>query len=182
MKNNQEEFLLLYESIHESFARFCHARAFGLIDPKDLISESILKALEGFHKLKNKKAFLSFMFSIAKNIINNKQRRIKFSGSYNENDALTILDDGVDAETRYDIEVLYKTLDQLPVKQREAIILFEISGFSIKEIAEIQNSGVSAVKQRLKRGRENLATLLKSDQLKRESLNVRSSVLMSLFL
>ncbi|PIZ05301.1 MAG: RNA polymerase subunit sigma-24, partial [Flavobacteriales bacterium CG_4_10_14_0_8_um_filter_32_5] len=40
------------------------------------------------------------------------------------------------------------------------IVLFEITGFSIKEIMEIQNSSESAVKQRLKRGREKLVELL----------------------
>ncbi len=77
MKDAQEEFLDLYKSIHESFARFCHARAYGLMEPEDLISESILKALESFSQLRNKEAFLSFMFTIAKNIVNGKHRRKK---------------------------------------------------------------------------------------------------------
>jgi RNA polymerase sigma-70 factor (ECF subfamily) len=45
-------------------------------------------------------------------------------------------------------------------EQREAIILFEIAGFSIKEIVVIQNASESAVKQRLKRGREKLVEIL----------------------
>lgn len=182
MKNKQEEFLVLYESIHESFVRFCHARAYGVMEPEDLIAESVLKALESFGKLRSKDAFLSFMFTIAKNIVNGKNRRAKFTGSYNEKDAHTIPDEGIDAETKHDVAVLYEALKQLPNKQKEAIILFEISGFSIKEIAEIQNSGESAVKQRLKRGRENLAQQLKSDQLKQESIDKPSSMLLSMFL
>lgn len=182
MKNTQKEFLELYQSVHESFARFCHARCYGVMPPEDLISESVLKALENFDKLRDKKTFLSFMFSIAKNIVNSKHRRAKFKGSYNEAVVNNIPDEGIDAETRYDITVLYQALNQLPSNQKEAIILFEISGFSIKEIAEIQNSGESAVKQRLKRGRENLAKELKSDQLIQETIGTRSTVLMSVFL
>lgn len=182
MTDQQQEFLGLYEAIHKSFARFCHARAYGLMEPEDLIAESVLKALEHFDKLKDKKTFLSFMFSIARNIVNNKYRREKFRGKYNENYAHSIPDKGIDAETRYDVEILYQMLNELPAKQKEAIILFEISGFSIKEVAEIQNSKESAVKQRLKRGRENLANKFKSDQLKHESVDTRSSILMSVFL
>jgi len=182
MKEVQEEFLTLYQSIHESFARFCHARAYGLMDPEDLISESVLRALENFDKLRNKEAFLSFMFSIAKNIVNSKHRRVKFKGNYNENYVNTIPDEGIDAEARYDVVILYEALNKLPKQQKEALILFEISGFSINEVAEIQNSGVSAVKQRLKRGRENLAKQFKSDQLKQETIGTRSSILMSMFL
>ena len=182
MTDQQKEFLSLYESIHESFARFCHARAYSVMEAEDLIAESVLKALENFHKVKDKKAFLSFMFSIAKNIVNNKYRRLKFKGTYNEKYAVTIPDEGMDVETKHDIEILYKMLNELPEKQKEAIILFEISGFSIKEVADIQKAKESAVKQRLKRGRENLANKFKSDQLKSESIDVRSSILMSMFL
>jgi RNA polymerase sigma-70 factor (ECF subfamily) len=51
-------------------------------------------------------------------------------------------------------------LAQLPIAQKECIILFEISGFKIKEIAEIQSVSEDAVKQRLKRGRERLQEIL----------------------
>ncbi len=182
MTDQQKEFLALYEPVHESFARFCHARAYGLMEPEDLIGESVLKALENFNKLRDKKTFLSFMFTIAKNIVNNKHRRSKFQGKYNEDDVHNIPDSGIDVETRHDVQILYQMLNQLPKKQKEAIILFEISGFSIKEVADIQNSKESAVKQRLKRGRENLANKFKSDQLKYESIDTRSSILMSMFL
>jgi len=46
------------------------------------------------------------------------------------------------------------------VDQRESIVLFEITGFSIKEIVEIQDDSVSSVKQRLRRGRERLEKIL----------------------
>ena len=51
---------------------------------------------------------------------------------------------------------LHQALALLPDAQREAVILFEISGFNLKEVAEIQEASLSAVKQRLKRGRERL--------------------------
>jgi len=182
MKHSQNDFLALYEPIHESFARFCHARAYGVMEAEDLISESVVKALEKFHTLKNPKAFLAFMFTIAKNIAIKKYRRQKFTGYYNEHAANQIHDQEVDAETKMDIELLYQALNTLPSKQKEAIVLFEISGFSVKEVAEIQSSGESAVKQRLKRGREALADYFKLDRLKEESLNKRSATLMSVFL
>ena len=67
--------------------------------------------LENFHKLKSKEAFLSFMFTIAKNIVNNKHRRTKFKGAYNESHVLAIPDEEMNAETRYDVTVLYEMLD-----------------------------------------------------------------------
>jgi RNA polymerase sigma factor (sigma-70 family) len=58
------------------------------------------------------------------------------------------------------VHFLHVALAQLVEEQREAIILFEIAGFSIKEIVEIQAVSQSAVKQRLKRGREKLVEIL----------------------
>ena len=43
---------------------------------------------------------------------------------------------------------------------KESIVLFEITGFSIKEIVKIQDNSVSSVKQRLRRGRERLKQIL----------------------
>jgi DNA-directed RNA polymerase specialized sigma24 family protein len=49
-----------------------------------------------------------------------------------------------------------KALSALPEKQREAVVLFEIEGFSIEEVAKMQNAKISAVKSRLARGRARL--------------------------
>ena len=125
---------------------------------------------------------MSFLFSIATNILHKKNRRLKFRGSYHESEAFVIKDEGIDAETRLDVAILYDVLNELPSAQKEALILFEISGFSIKEVASIQNVKLSAVKQRLKRGREGLATIFKSDQLRNESIDKKSSMLISIFL
>ncbi|MGB0390583.1 MAG: RNA polymerase sigma factor [Salibacteraceae bacterium] len=181
MKQDKKTFLNLYSPIHESFARFCHAKAYKVMEPEDLISDSVLAALESFHKVKNEDAFLSFMFSIANNILNKKRRRAKFIGFFNESHVCELRCPDLDAETKYDIEVLYQFLEKLPLKQKEALILFEISGFSLKEIALIQESSLSSVKQRLKRGREKLADLFKSEELRSEPVSIRSSVLISMF-
>jgi len=182
MSSNHEEFLELYEAVHTAFSRFCHARAYGIMEPEDLMAETVLKALEKFDTLRNKEAFLSFLFSIASNTVNKKYRRAKFRGNYNEEQALSLPENGLDAETRMDIKELYQALETLAPLQKEAIILFEISGFSIKEIAGIQESGESAVKQRLRRGREKLGNWFKSDQLRTESIETPSRVLLSVFL
>jgi len=61
---------------------------------------------------------------------------------------------------------LYEQLNKLDNITRECIILFEISGFSIKEIMTILNLGESAVKQRLSRGRKQLIVLMNSLETK----------------
>lgn len=47
-------------------------------------------------------------------------------------------------------------LGTLAPPQREAIVLFELHGYSLEEIAEIQHASLSSVKSRLMRGRARL--------------------------
>ncbi len=115
-------------------------------------------AFEKFDTLNDKKAFLHFLFGISIRILANSNRKIseeRWSSQYVDSQQ-----DENTAEKQLEIEDLYKALGQLPDAQREALILFEISGFSIKEIADLQESGESAVKQRLARGRQQLTQVL----------------------
>lgn len=160
MKEKQEQFLKLYEPVHERFERFCRARVFGELDFRDLMNDTLLVAFEKFDSIKSHEAFLSFLFSVSVRLLSNmrqKKREVRFPEDFTGNQ---LKDSGVSPQQHADVYYLYETLRKLPDAQRESIILFEISGFSIAEIAEIQSSTESAVKQRLKRGREKLTELM----------------------
>jgi RNA polymerase sigma-70 factor (ECF subfamily) len=66
-------------------------------------------------------------------------------------------------ELTFDLHLLHLALDKLSEKEKEGIILFEISGFSIKEIAEIQQESESAIKTRLSRSRQKLKQILEDE-------------------
>ncbi len=159
-KSKQDKFLALYEPVHDRFERFCRARAYGDMDYNDLMNETLLVAYQKIDSLKSESSFLSFLFGISVRLLANNNRKMKES-SYEENEQVYgYVDFKNQTETDAEVYLLHQTLAQLPTDQREAIILFEISGFSIKEIAKIQEASESAIKQRLKRGREKLTELL----------------------
>ena len=56
-------------------------------------------------------------------------------------------------------EAVRQALGRLPHDQREALVLFEIVGLSVSEIADLLELSVSAVKSRLSRGRQKLREL-----------------------
>jgi RNA polymerase sigma-70 factor (ECF subfamily) len=155
-KDKQAHFLHLYEPVHDRFERFCRARAFGEMDFRDLINETLLIAYQRMDILRSEQAFLSFLFSISVNVLNNQHRKKREERQSENHDAIADMSQEVNADTHF----LYLALSQLPAAQKESIILFEISGFKIKEIAEIQSVSEDAVKQRLKRGRERLQEIL----------------------
>ena len=72
-------------------------------------------------------------------------------------------------------------MKRLPDLQEEALVLYEISGLSIREISEVQQSSEGAVKTRLSRGRKKLRELLSDQPMKRsiaDTMAVYASILL----
>lgn len=156
----QEKFLKLLEPIHDRFERFCRARVYGNMDYQDLMNDTLLVAFEKFENLKSETAFLSFLFGISVRLLANNNKKKKEVGLINDGSLFQIQDHNTNSSFEAEVHFLHAALAQLNEEQRESIILFEISGFSIREICEIQQASESAVKQRLKRGREKLTEIL----------------------
>ena len=156
----QHRFLELYEPIHAQFHRYCEVMVKNEELAKDLQSDVILAAYENFDSLRKPESFKFYLFGIARNIFRKKLSRKKMMKQYELSNTEQKHDSGSAAEVNVDIGLLYEKLDLLSIKQKEALILFEISGFSLKEIKEIQGDSLSAVKLRLSRGRQKLREML----------------------
>ncbi|MBK9423268.1 MAG: hypothetical protein IPN54_03875 [Bacteroidetes bacterium] len=61
------------------------------------------------------------------------------------------------------LQELYQLMEQLPVQQKEALIMYEISGVTMEEIAKIQGGTLSGVKSRIARARQKLIELMEND-------------------
>jgi RNA polymerase sigma-70 factor (ECF subfamily) len=163
----QERFMQVYEPVHERFERFCKTRANAEFPFKDIMHDTLVVAFEKFDELKSKEAFLHFLFGTAVRILANHRKKkrpeyldqlnAKYEHVHNESSLI---------EKQFEINDLYACLKELDQVTSECIILFEISGFSIKEIMGIQNLSEATVKQRLSRGRKQLLSLMKSLELK----------------
>ena len=164
MKNDpHSEFLQWYEPVHGQFTRYCSSRAFALMETEDLVQESILQTLQAFYRIEDKEKLLGYMIGVANNLVRQAKRRQKFKGEWDEKMLQQLESRTNDPSVALDIHYLLKAIQLLPVKQKEALILFEISGFSIKEISEIQQSSEGATKTRLSRTRKQLKEMLQED-------------------
>ena len=149
-----------YEACHEPFLRYCSSLAYGKMDVQDLVQDVLASAYHRFEKIENKDQFLHYLIRVARNRSISIWRKQRNQEELSEFQAERLSAQGVSPETIHDIQVLYRMLDKLPAKQRDAVVLFEISGFSMKEIAEIQNSNEGAVKTKISRGRKKLKELM----------------------
>lgn len=164
MKNDSHSaFLKWYEPVHGQFTRYCSSRAFALLETEDLVQESILQTLQAFYRIEDKQKLLGFMIGVANNLVRQAKRRQKFKGEWDEKMLQQLESRTNDPAVALDIHYLLKAIQLLPEKQKEALILFEISGFSIKEISAIQQSSEGATKTRLSRTRKELKELLQED-------------------
>ncbi|MEO0311517.1 MAG: hypothetical protein RIQ89_1174 [Bacteroidota bacterium] len=162
-KNKQDEFMELYQPVHDRLNRFVNTIVWNREDARDVIAETVLKAYENFEQLRAKEAFLYYLFGIASNISKRRLRRMKFWGTFNPEYAEQLADQSARTDDKSSITELKIAIENLPHEQKEAITLYEISGFSMEEIQQIQGGTLSGVKSRIARARQKLAKMLEKD-------------------
>lgn len=156
----QQAFLQLLEPELAPLSRFCRSMCRDEMDAQDLASETVLRAWQHFDRLQSPKAFLSFLFTIAhRESRRDRKRRSIWTaiGSLTERE---LIDPNEAPDGSADLHYLHRALQKLPEKCREAIVLAEIVGLKLEEVAEIQASSLTAVKSRVSRGKRKLAKLL----------------------
>jgi len=158
----REQFIEIIKTEQEALRRFLLALCCGNRDEADDIAQdALVKAYLSRSKYEECGKGTAWLYRIAYNMFidTNRCRR-----TMQPLDALEKREDSsfaADREFRY--QALYIALEQLPPKERTAILLFYLKGYSIREIADIVNVTEDAVKKQLSRGRDKLKTLLKNE-------------------
>jgi RNA polymerase sigma-70 factor (ECF subfamily) len=163
-RQTNERFTQLIAPLLARLSRYAFALTNNVDDAKDLLSEASLKAFEQADRLRSTEAFCSYMFIVIRRIHVRQLRRKRLLNLFKEQIEASTHDPRSSIDLQLDVTLLYNALNLLPVKQRETVMLFEISELSIEEIRNIQGGSISGVKSRLTRGRERLTELL-SDTL-----------------
>jgi len=161
-RSKQERFLELLNPIWSELARYCNAIAQDQESARDLMSESLATAYQDLDRLRADEAFKRFLFTIARRTHHRSRRKSHHEATFDPAMLDSLLIDGLEAERSLAAQELVEALRQLPQKQSESIILFDISGLSLNEVRDIQGGSLSGVKTRIVRARETLARLLEA--------------------
>lgn len=159
--SDQQRFMELLTPLGDALLRFAYSLTRNYEEAQDITSEAILKAWEQFHTLNNEAAFKPWIFTIARRAVyrHTERKRRFFSFGTSPHAALKPSPDNLPDDLA-DAQLLYAALDKLSDDQREAVMLFDVLGFSLEEIRQMQGGSLSGVKSRLVRGREKLAALM----------------------
>lgn len=146
----------LVELHYESVFRFLRHLAIDVQTAEDLTQQTFLRAHQRLSSYRGDSAPRTWLFAIAmREYLGWKRRqRLKWAPLKKQSP----VEGGYDAVD--DAAWLLAGLHRLSPALRDAILLFEVHGFSIEEIATITESPAGTVKSRLHHAREQLRTFL----------------------
>lgn len=137
-------------------------------DALDVVQESYIAALEHLDTLKNPEAFLPWLYQITANRCKKHYRRQSRLAEAPQDaedgrdyfDTLPETDEKLLPESVLDSagtrELVLQLVDELPIVQRECVLLYYFSGLTVEQIAQVQECSVGTVKSRLNYGRQKL--------------------------
>jgi RNA polymerase sigma-70 factor, ECF subfamily len=158
---SREAFDQLLGALRPKLHRYCARMTGSVVDGEDVVQEAILKAIEAFREPGSIASPESWLFRIAHNAaLDFLRRRARMDAARAHEENLDMIVDPVStADNREATAASLRTFMRLPVAQRSTVILMDVLGYSLDEIAGVVKLSIPAVKASLHRGRARLREL-----------------------
>lgn len=139
-------------------------------DAAEATQEAYVKAWRGLRSFRGDALFTTWMYRVATNAAitkrRSRQRRWQHETGVDEEMLVHIPSKASTEESahaRLDLQELERALDRLPVLYRDAVVLRDVYGFSIDELARQLGISETAAKVRVHRGRKRLREMVWSE-------------------
>jgi RNA polymerase sigma-70 factor, ECF subfamily len=140
--------------------RYCARMTGSVIDGEDVLQDALIKAVESFASAGPLRHPEGWLFRIAHNTALDFLRRRNRSQPLHSGEEVDMIADPVDAVTSRQIAgASLRTFMRLPVAQRSSVILMDVLGCSLREVCDVMDFSLPAVKAALHRGRAQLREL-----------------------
>lgn len=152
----------LLEPFHAQALATSRRLARSVDDGDDLYQETLHRAFDKLPTLRDPLRFRSWFFAVLLSVHRSRARKATWKRFFSWEEAHERGFDpgGADGrkaeDERRGSARAATALASLAAVEREAVVLFELEGFSLEEIAGLQGASLSAVKSRLARGRKRL--------------------------
>lgn len=159
-----------FEELMHRHVRQLHAYAYrlcqNLSDSEEIVQESFMRVWSRAKTwVPGRVKFTTWLFQIARNFCIDRFR--KQSAKFDPSVDLDLLPDASTDSDKELILALNQVVMQLPERQRTALVLCQVEGWSQSEVAEVMKVSVEAVESLLARARRKLRTKL-SPSLQRD--------------
>jgi RNA polymerase sigma-70 factor (ECF subfamily) len=131
-------------------------------EAKDLVQETLVKALKAFGAFRTGTNFRAWMFRILRNTFLTSRTGLERRNTSQEDEEgfedAVISHETPEAELmrRADTELVQNGIAQLPAAFREVVMLVDIEEMKYHEVAEVLGTPIGTVMSRLSRGRRQL--------------------------
>lgn len=162
LRGNREAFGQLVARYQSGVCGLAFSACGNVSQSEDLAQETFIVAWRKLGELEEPGKFKSWLYGIARNLINNtfrKQARNPLAASEPLDEGLSAPAAGnptAHAISREEEAILWRSLAQIPETYREPLVLFYREHHSIERVAEILDLTEEAARQRLSRGRKLL--------------------------
>ena len=126
----------------------------------DLVQETLMKAWAKFDTFQEGTNLRAWLFTILRNNLYSEHRKRRREVEDVDGIYAGTLVAAPEQQGHLDFEDFRRALAQLPLDQREALILVGAQGFSYEEAANVCGCAVGTIKSRVNRARARLAALL----------------------
>jgi RNA polymerase sigma-70 factor, ECF subfamily len=154
---DRDEFTRLAAELRPRLHRYCARMVGSAFEGEDVVQEALAHAMEALPmagKIENPEGWL---LRIAHNAALDLLRRRKRSGIANDDEALAgLADQTSEADARVAASTHLRAFLLLPTLQRSSVLLADVLGYSLADIASLLDTSIAAVKAALHRGREKL--------------------------
>jgi len=139
---------------------YCARMTGSVIDGEDVVQEALLSALEAWSQNPSIANPGGWLFRITHNAaLDFLRRRARLEAAHSEEDPDMIADPINPVDDRQTAAASLRTFIRISVSQRSAVILRDVLGYSLEEVAGVLGASIPAAKSALQRGRTRLREL-----------------------
>ena len=159
---NEKQFIEIYNEFSQLVYNLSLNYLQNTEDSQEATQDVFVKIYSKIEGFNNKSSLKTWIYRITINhcldVIKSKNRkyRLFFTRENEDYDSVDFNHPGVEMESKEEVSKIFGEIDNLPEKQKTALILKSIEGLPQKEIAIVMKMNEKAVESLLSRARKNL--------------------------
>lgn len=155
-KRDDDAFMTALKKHHDALARFARLLTRTHDDAQDLTAETVLKALESWHTVREPDAFRTFLFRVAHRLAMRHNFRHRLFDRLDDVMHDTFRTSEPSPEHSTDAALVRGHLNRMSAAHRECLVLVDVLGWPLEEVVAVQGGTVGGLKARLFRARQDL--------------------------